>query len=108
MLVYYHSLFLKVYRLNSLVLFLFSLEVNIMVFVQSSEVLLIVSVTGSNSFFFSYSHESFVFLICLVIVILLLDFLARLTRLIFLNHLYFYLNTIFMLIKKLSFQGCIQ
>ena len=66
---------------------LFSLEVNVIVFVLFSEVLFIVLVYGSNTFL--YSHEKFVYLISLVIVFLPLDFVVKLTLLTFLNLPYF-------------------
>ena len=79
---FFKSLFFKFAR----VLF-FSLEVNIMVFVISSEVFLVVSGAGSNTVF--YSYEKFVHSICLVSLTLSFDFVTRLSRSNFLNLLYF-------------------
>ena len=52
-----------------------------------SEVFFFVSVTGSNTFF--YSHGCFVHLNCLVILLHLLGFVTKLTLLVFSNLLYF-------------------
>ena len=89
------------FKFNS-ALFLFS-DVAVVVFVISWEVSLIVLVLGLN--FYSYPHESFIFLLHLVILMLLLGFVTRLTGLSSLKILCFLFEYIFRLIEKPSILG---
>ena len=57
------------------------IEASVKFFGKFWEVFFIVSVTGSNTFF--YSRENFIHLFCLVIVLLLLDFVVKPALLIF-------------------------
>ena len=86
------------FKFNSALFFF--LEFAVVIFDISWELSLLVLVLGSK--FYSYTHESFVFLLHLVILMLSLGFVTRLTRLNFLKILGFLFEYIFRLIENPS------